>query len=67
MKPLIGDLPPRRINLYQPRKRRKINWWALIMPSYFLLMIILVGFTINSWRQSADRAVNRWAQKVGVE
>jgi hypothetical protein len=60
----------RRVNLYRPRRRRGINYYALVRPGYYLVMIGLVGFalyTCNSWRASADNAVERWAKQVGVE
>jgi hypothetical protein len=65
-RPSLEALPPRRI--YQPRNR--INWFALVRPGYYLVMIGLVGFalyTCNSWRQSSDDAVDRHARQVGVE
>jgi len=68
-RPMICDFPPRRrINLYQPhRPHRRINWAALVLPVCFAFIFSGLAYAVNSWRVSADAAVDRWAKQVGME
>ena len=60
--------PPRRINLYQAhRPRRRVNWNALVAPICFAFIFSGLAYAVNSWRVSADAAVDRWAKQVGME
>ena len=62
MKPLISDFPPRR--------RQRVNWFAMFLPLYFAAMVVLAAYAVHSFnpfRINADAAVERWAQQVGVE
>jgi hypothetical protein len=67
-RPMISDFPPRRrINLYQPQPRPRVNWNALVLPICFAFIFSGLAYAVNSWRVSADAAVDRWAKQVGME
>jgi len=47
--------------------RRRINWFALVLPIYFAVMLGVLIYSCHEYTRSVDAAVDRYAKQVGVE